>query len=118
MRGGLVAGVVLTVALAGCGGASEESKVRDTANAFLKAARSRDGEKMCSYLSPDARDAYGQLGDIRCAQGALEIQLPAAGKIKRVEIHGAAATVRFDDPQGSFVDLVKSGERWRVQSAK
>jgi hypothetical protein len=116
MRGALVSGTVLVVALAGCGGGSDEQKVRDTANAFVKAVHGRDGEKACSLLTEESKPVYGQLGDIPCSTGVLQVALPRGVRIYRVRVTGSRASVGLRDPAGSLRQLIlkKRGDNWRV----
>jgi hypothetical protein len=116
MRGALIAGVVLAVALAGCGGKSDEQEVRDTANGFVGAVHAGDGKKACSLLTEESKPIYSQLGDIPCEQGVIQAAIPAGVKIYRVRITGDRATVGLRNRGGELrqLTLKRRGGGWRV----
>jgi hypothetical protein len=116
MRGALVAGVVIVVALAGCGGKSDEQQVRDTAKEFVDAVHSGNGKKACSLLTDASKPVYAQLGDIPCSQGVLRASLPRGLKVTRVRLTTGRATVGMRGPQGELRTLVLRhvADGWRV----
>ena len=112
----IVACVVLAVALAGCGGKSDDQQVRDTAKEFVDAVHAGNGEKACSLLTEESKPVYSQLGDIPCSQGVLRAALPRGLRIYRVKLTGRRATVVLRGTQGELRTLVLKhvADGWRV----
>ena len=105
------------VALAGCGGGSEQDQARSAAKSFLAALGRHDGAKACSLSTPNGRDVFGQLGDIPCATGVQSLDYLAREKIGRVRVTGKRALVEIPGPRPGTITLLRSGGGWKVDGA-
>ena len=118
MRAAALAGIAIAGIAAGCGGASDEARARDTTKAFVTAIRARDGAKACSYLTPNGREIYTQLGDVPCEQGILAAPFARGAKVGKAQVKGGRATVALEMPGAPpvIVSLKKQGSTWKVDS--
>src|SRR3954451_17876557 len=134
--------VLLAVVLAGCGGSDAPKTDADAVAQVLKdaakAVASKDGDKACSYLTPDAqRQAQlqvgaGQLGSVDCptlVKRATAFLSPLdRQQIKNLQpanvlVNGTSASATLASPTGSpqpgmsvQLNLTKVGSDWKISS--
>ncbi|MFL5895477.1 MAG: hypothetical protein ACJ76Z_10225 [Thermoleophilaceae bacterium] len=129
------------LALAGCGGRGAPKTDADAVTQVLKdaakAAADGDGDKACSYLTPDAQSqavletASGTLGDTSCAQAVKRAQLVLTPldktRIKSLEpsnvrVNGTSASATMASGSGADqsqvisvqLNLQKVGSDWKI----
>ena len=127
MRLGSLA-IVVAVALAGCGGKSDEEKIRTAIRAYFSAFAAGNGQKACDQLAAATRDEFTLRSKAPGCPAAIEQAArrpdvkPYAkrlGKvsIQSVEVHGKTATAQVNAIGASTeVPLVKEGDRWKIKS--
>ena len=134
MRTLAVAAAAVAVSLAGCGGGGQDpdAAVRSTVASYFAALGKGDPHGACAQLSEPSREKLAEFGydvlstgDKTCASAYRRLfdsvaapRLRHLGKprIVRVTRTGDRASVQVDGV-GSAVELVKSGDGWRIESA-
>ena len=106
----------VTIALAACGGKSDEAKVRDAVNGFDKTLFDNKFQQACSYLSDDlVRSAFH---DNKACAAQIETKNPATegGMIKSVKVKGDRATVVAQGvTEGpATLNLAKRNGAWKI----
>ncbi len=121
-----VAAVVLTAALSGCGGGSNDpAQVRATLAGFIRAAGQHDYQAICTrFLAQQLLDQQRESRiPCRVALGSEfnAVQSPAL-MVKTVSITGSTAlaavhtTAANQPPLDGTIELVKVGGLWRILS--
>jgi Putative lumazine-binding len=111
--------------LAGCGGPSDEQRVRQTVTDFGRAVRSRDYVHICTQLFAARLVEQLQQVNLPCEQALLrslgsrrDVRL-TVGAIK-VDGTTASAQVRTsaagEQPSQDTLELVKLGGHWRISA--
>jgi hypothetical protein len=121
VRSGLLAGLVLFLALAltgcGVGPATNEEKISKTATTYLKALADGDAAAACAQLTGSAKGS-------RC-EAAMRERLPrldsealteAANGSMDIDVNGDTATARLSEPEGARFVLAKIDDEWRIDS--
>src|SRR3954452_16948488 len=134
--------ILLVAVLAGCGGGgapkSDADAVAQVLKDAAKAVADKDGEKACSYLTPDAQRqaqlqvGLGQLGDVDCptlVNRATSFMTPLdRQQIKNlqptnVQLNGGAASATLTSQQTGTaqgqpisvqLNLQKVGSDWKI----
>jgi hypothetical protein len=115
---------VAALAVAGCGGESEEKEVRSTLDRFASATASKDYQTICDLLSRDLVDEVRKVNlpcEVAFKRGLEDVEKPSL-RVQRVVVDGktARATVRSSaanqQPSEDEVRLVKEEGEWRVAS--
>ena len=125
----LVTVVVAALAVAGCGGASDEEQVRTTVEDYIIAFVDGDGDKACDLLTKETRDAFVQqvsslvktrdcgeaikkLGDL--AGPTVDRALKGA-KVTEVKVNGENATATLES-RGTKTptQLKKEDGDWKI----
>ena len=119
---------LFAVALAACGGPSDEEKIRTTIRAYYGAFAAGDGEKACAQLADEVRDEFTLRSRAPGCPDAIEratrrpdvkpyVKQLGDARVQSVEVHGktAKAHVRAIG-QSTDVALVKEGDRWKIQA--
>jgi hypothetical protein len=111
------------LALAACGGGSQENAAREAASAWLTAVYDSDGAGACELLTLDAAEAvssceiaYSSLGEALAESlGAAGVtrEAVADGAALAVEVRGEQATVRIRGT-GRSLELSRTSDGWRV----
>ena len=116
------------VALPGCG-ESEEDKVADTIQSYLKAFTEGDGEKACGFLSEDTRRAFvAQVGTLlrtndcgraleQVRKGVRRQALDALkeARVSNVKVDGERATATVEARgRSSRTELAKTEGDWKI----
>ena len=117
----LLAGAVL----AGCGGPTDEERVRDTVTAFGQATAAKDYRRLCErLLAPQLIEGVNQIGlpcEVALRQSLAGVRDPRL-VVGRVTVSGnrANAEVRSSAggqaPARSTLRLVKVKGEWRIAS--
>lgn len=126
--------ILVTFALAGCGGPSAAEEASSTASDYFKSLGSANASATCALLTAagkkqlatDANEFDGAYGCIEAARVAGEVyaagltnnaQLQLEGSNGKAEVSGTTAEVTFAS-KGELpeqrVALVRSGETWKV----
>jgi hypothetical protein len=113
----LVLALAAAVALAGCGGQSDEDAVRETVVDYFDAFAEQDAEGVCALMTKPSRDSLGG-GD--CAAFLARSMGEATEKVGRVgedevpavTIEGDRAIVGPDDEDP--LELQKVDGEWRI----
>src|SRR4051812_435529 len=106
---------VAVLALAGCGGSSDDrASVRSVAESFYAAAPAHDGARACTWLSTPARPAPGQDQSAPCAQAIADLKL-SGGAARRVEVYSTEGAVALRG--GDVVYLETTPQGWRISAA-
>ena len=120
--------ILLVLALAGCGGPSDEEKIRMAIRDYYGAFAAGNGEKACAQLADATRDEFTLRSKAPGCPAAIEkaAQRPdvkpfakrlANVSIQSVEVHGKTATAQVSAIGASTeVPLVKEGEEWKIKS--
>ncbi len=133
MRALAAAAVLAAVGLAACGGGQDpDVAVRSTVTRYFAALGKGDPRRACAQLSEPSRERLAEFGydvlstgDRTCASAyrrlfesvaAPRLRRLARPRIVRVSRTGDRASVQVDGI-GSAVELVKSGDGWRIESA-
>jgi hypothetical protein len=119
-----VLGALLTAslgALAGCG-RTDEQKVKDTVNSYIKARASNDYTKICDLFDDSFRRDQGLL--VNCAEklAAQDAGQPPEGStsIVSIKVKGDTAGVSLNSSQGGqspsrlTLSLVQRDGHWKV----
>jgi hypothetical protein len=127
----LAATLTAVAALSGCGGADEpddapavsddQRGILDTVDALQSASRAGDARKICDEiftetLARSIRKASKQScqAEVRDTLTSPDAQLSVGQKIE-VKGSRAKATVREQNGNTSTIELVKEGDRWRIE---
>ncbi len=109
---------------AGCGGESDETKVRETLDRFADATARKDYQTICDLLSRDLVEEVRKVNlpcEVAFKRGLEDVERPSL-RVQRVAVDGntATATVRSSaanqQPSQDEVRLVKEAGQWRVAS--
>src|SRR5687767_1768938 len=111
-RRSAVLGLLVAVALAGCGQA-EESSAGSAAEEFMQAIESGDGVTACGLLSPATRSELEQSSGEACAQAVLAEDIQGGSTVD-VNVFDTMAQVRFDN-DAVFLSHFDTG--WLVTAA-
>ncbi len=117
--------LALALALAGCGGQTDEQQVRDVVSDFATATAEKDYQRLCDEIF--ARELLRGISEIGlpcevAMRNALEDVDSPRLTVGRVSVDGtrASAEVRTSaegqTPSRDTVRLVKVEDRWRVSS--
>ncbi|MFF8812756.1 hypothetical protein [Streptomyces pactum] len=99
----------------GCASLDERrSGARAAALAFQHALRDRNGAALCAVLAPQTREEVVRTAKIRCRDAVLEEDLPRAGGVREVDVHGRQARVVLT---GDTLFLSHIAARWKVVAA-
>ena len=111
--------------VAGCGGGSDESKVKETGEAYYHAYAKGDGERACALLTAEGQKAVG-VGGSDCKEAIAAIDGLAkdpdiADKLKdasivNVKVSGSSATAdaEFPGEPSDKLRFEKSGDEWKI----
>jgi hypothetical protein len=112
----MVAVAVVVLAMAGACGTPSERRDGVTAQVarFERALEAGQRELLCAALAPATREELEQSAKRRCAQAIGEQILPAAGAVRRVDVHGEQARVVLDH---DTVFLARFPTGWKVTAA-
>ena len=116
----LALALVPALALAACGGASEEDEVRQAYDRFAASIEKREGKAACEALTPAARRATAQAAGYRFCQQVSEDLSTArrarfvATEVDVVEINGDRAQLLFADGRAAPVRLERIDGTWMV----
>ena len=107
-RAVLPALLALPVALAACGGSSDEDKIR----AIVKDG-SDDPSTICDNASKAVLQALG--GADKCKEASKTADTDGKSTVESVKVAGEKATARVKDDSGTqSVQFVKEGGDWKV----
>jgi len=115
----LLALVLLTAALTGCGigRASNEEKISKTATTYLRALADGDAAKACSQLTRRARGGQCKAATKeRLSRLEPDALKNAADGSLNIDIHDDSATAGLQEPEGARFVLAKIGGEWRIDS--
>jgi hypothetical protein len=106
---------VASVGLFGCGGKSDDQKVRDAVTGLDKALTAHDATKACNYISPALAK---QLGGGKSCAAVILAKNPGIdlGSTKSSKVNGSSATVVYQGPSSApiTIQLSKQGGAWKV----
>ena len=115
-RAGGIVGLGAAIAVAACGGKSDDQKARDAVNGFDKALFENKFKQSCTYLSDGLvksafRDTRGCVAKIATNNPTTE-----GGEIKSVKVSGDHATVVAQGVSGPPIPLEvqKVGGAWKI----
>lgn len=121
----LAPALAAALALAGCGGPSDEEQVRDTLTDFTKATAAKDYQKLCDQLlAPSLIADLKKIGlpcELALQQGLADVKQPKliVGDV-RVDGKKASAEVRTSAegqaPSSDTVELERTDGGWRISS--
>lgn len=122
----LVAFLLASAVFAGCGeGKSDEQQVRETLDAFSKAAVAKDYDKLCKQLlAPKLLEEVKQAGlpcEVAMARGLEGVKDPKI-TIGQVTVDGDSATADVrtsatgQEPSRDNIKLTRISGRWRIAS--
>ena len=108
---------VPTLALAACGGDSDEDKIKDIVN---------DGNENAVTICENATDNFLKSNNFtreQCKQGAAEAEKTDKDKKPedlKIDVDGDKATATFKDAEGNGrkVSFVKDGDDWKVDQVE
>jgi hypothetical protein len=112
--------IALPILLGGCGRTDEE-KVRDTVDQYVKALKNKDYEKVCDLFDDSFRRDQGLVAD--CAQTLASQdtgQPPGNSTISSVKVNHGKSTVALDVSQGGeapsrrTISLVRRDGDWKI----
>jgi len=122
LRNGLLATLVASVALAGCGGTSDATKVEQTVTRAFRALATGAGATLCSLATPAGQKTLAAAVPHSTCENVIKlvsVHLTASQKaalesvkIKKVTISGDHATVSDADltsAHGSLKGFIQSG---------
>lgn len=115
-----VAGLACATALVlgcgpGCASLDERrSGARAAAVEFERALRSENGAALCAALAPPTREEVAESARTGCPEAVLDEDLPQAGEVREVDVHGRRARVVLD---GDTLFLSRFSSEWRVVAA-
>lgn len=111
-----VAGVVLSMLLAGCSGglAPSAPAAAGVAEQFSEAVAEGRGVDACDLLVPAAQRQVAEVTGSECADGITTLGLPEAGTAVSEQAHGRASFVELEH---DTVFLAVSGSSWKVRAA-
>lgn len=109
--------LAVALALAGCGGESDDMRVREVASDWLAAVYDSDGERACELFAPEVVEqlptcvtVYSMLGEaLGETVGSAAVQADALA----VAVDGEHAVVTVGDGKGTL-ELVRTDDGWRV----
>ena len=121
----MVSGACALGLVAGCGGSSDESKVKETGEAYYAAYAEGDGQKACSLLTAEGQKAVGagvgECEDVIGGVGGLAKGGDIADQLKdasieNVKVTGTTATAdaRFPEGEPDQLRFEKSGDEWKI----
>jgi len=115
--------VLVLAVLAGCGGASQEDKVRGVVTAFGEATAKKDYQKICDELLAqslvDNAEQYGLPCEVAIKQGLGKVQAPRL-TISTVTVKGDRASARVKTGAKSqfnateTLKLRRVDDEWRI----
>jgi hypothetical protein len=127
VRRPLVALLAGASALCGCGGPTDSEQVRDVVQAFGQATAAKDYDRLCAdVLAPDLVEEVESTGlscEAALRQGLGEVRAPKL-TVGTIEVDGARATAEVrstasgEAPSRDTLQLVRSGEGWRIASLR
>lgn len=109
--------VGLSLVVASCGERSDEDKITDVVNGFVKAVAQKNGVKACSYYTRETKAMFDNVDHADCAKVVLYPEtLPTSGKVSKIQLNGQKATVTHRQPNGELrlFYLVKRGSDWKI----
>ncbi len=120
---GILVALALAGATAGCGGPSEEDKVRATLDTFAQATAQRDWRRICDEVLArrllDRLRAAGVGCEVALSTGLQGVRDPRL-EIGAGTVRGDAATARVrtlaanQNESTDTVELVRQGDEWRI----
>lgn len=129
----VAAGVVLSLALGGCGGASEDERAGAAVKAYISASAAQDGAKVCDLIVTSlraqverAREKRGDKGGCPAAVAERWKEQPptalAATKVLRVRLDGARGRVAIEGTghrirQRITFSVLREDGTWHVGSS-
>jgi hypothetical protein len=114
-------GMILAVALGGCGGTNDVQKIKETVTRQLTAIADGDGKTACSLATESGRQQLQGGSGASCEQVVAFLSRMMAGslkeglrtvRIKRVTINGDNATIQDADitsRRGNLVGFTQAG---------
>jgi hypothetical protein len=116
----LVACAAALIALGGCGRTDEE-KVRDTVDQYVKALNGKDYEKVCDLFDQAFRRDQGLLSNCAQTLASQDTGQPAGDStISSVKVNHGKATVALDvsqagaTPSRRTISLVRRDGDWKI----
>ena len=123
MRSRPTLAVVLALALAGCGGQTDEQEVRDVVSGFAEATSQKDYQRLCDEIfAPELLETLGQIGlpcEIALERAYADLESPRV-VIGAIEVDGNEATAQVrssakgQQPSDDTLELVRVEDRWRI----
>jgi hypothetical protein len=116
-----------TVLLAGCGGPSDQEKIKATVRDYFTAFAGSDWNAACGDLTADARAKLQKAAMTPTCQAAFmkAVKQPDVArfqpkfrdaKVSNIDVNGNAATVKVSALGVSTkVPLVKEGDNWKIE---
>src|SRR5438105_13405597 len=114
----LLALVLLTVALTGCGigRASNQEKVSKTATSYLRALAEGETAKACAQLTRRAKGGCEATMKERLSRLEPDALKRAADGSIDIAVHSNTATAGLSEPKGARFVLKKVGRKWLIDS--
>ncbi|MEV8100298.1 hypothetical protein [Kitasatospora sp. NPDC085879] len=110
-----VAGAAALVVLTGCGQVSRrEDAAAAVAAGFEDAAGRSDAAAVCGTLAPGTREELEDQEKADCEQALAQVDLPAGGPVRRVDVFGQQARVVLE---GDTLLLSVFPDGWKVTAA-
>ncbi|WKX68931.1 hypothetical protein [Streptomyces sp. XD-27] len=110
-----VLAALVLVGGAGCATLGERrSAARAAALGFERALLAADGAAACAALAPETREEVARSAESRCREAVLAEELPAAGAVREVDVHGRQARVVLASDT-LFLSRFRAG--WKVVAA-
>ena len=124
-RCGLPALVLALAVAAGCGGSSDESRVRETLTRYQQASARQDYRQLCNRVFARALTARVARVGLPCEQ-ALRVKLGTVQaptlSVLKVKVTGARALALVrsaaagEPPSTDTIELVMDGGAWRISA--
>lgn len=116
VSGVIAVGVLVALAVTGCGTGGRDDGPTRTATLFAKALDTGDLAAACALLAPTTREELEQSASAPCEDALEEENLSPLGQVDAVSVYGLTAQVRGSEDTLFLDDLGGQG-RWRVAAA-
>ena len=120
---GLIVAVLVLLAFAGCGGTSEEDRLKETVDGFASALEDEDGEAACALMTERAKQRFDELAEEAAADNCAEILTIVTQNdasladdwtgITNIQISGSNGTAVIGK---TSVTLIKEGGTWKIDT--